>query len=153
MKTKVIALAAAAALVAPAAFAQDDFSAQLKARQGQFRIMALNIGVLGGMAQGKIAYDAEAAQIAADSLVAISGVHQGKLWPEGSDEVMIEGTRAKAAIWENFDDFASKWAAFGEQAAAMQAVAGDGLEAIGPAVQQLGGTCKACHDDYRAKDF
>ena len=152
MKTKVIALAAAAALVAPAALAQDDFSAQLKARQGQFRIMALNIGVLGGMAQGKIEYDAEAAQTAADSLVAISGVDQGKLWPEGTDEVMLEGTRAKVAIWENFDDFASKWAAYGEQAAAIQAVAGDGLEAVGPAVQELGGTCKACHDDYRAPD-
>ncbi len=66
---------AAATMVAAPAMAQD-FSAELKARQGQFRIMALNLGVLGGMAQGKIDYDADAAQEAADTLVAVSMISQ-----------------------------------------------------------------------------
>ena len=116
------------------------------------RIIALNLGILGGMAQGKMEYDAGAAQNAADSLVAISGVHQGLLWPEGSDSMSLDNTKALPAIWDANDDFMAKWSDFGTAAAAMQAVAGDGQAALGPAMGQLGGACKACHDDYRVTD-
>lgn len=147
-----LALPLAACLIATPAFAQDDFSANLKARQGQFRILALNLGILGGMAKGEIAYDAETAQMAADSIHAVSMVKQSPmtLWPEGTDEMAIDGTRALPAIWENWDDFASKWSALGEAAAGLQSAAANGQEAIGPAIGPLGNACKACHDDYRA---
>ncbi|HBM58318.1 MAG TPA: cytochrome C554, partial [Citreicella sp.] len=62
-----IAAAAGVALLATGALAQEqDLSGNVKARQGQFRIMAINLGILGDMAQGKTEYDAEAAQAAAD---------------------------------------------------------------------------------------
>ncbi|MBR9840756.1 c-type cytochrome [Salipiger thiooxidans] len=138
------------AICAAGAAAAQDATAQLKARQGQFRILAINLGILGDMAQGKTEYDAEAAQAAADSLVGVSMVNQAPLWPEGSSEMDIDNTRAKAEIWDNFDDFASKWGALGEAAASMQTVAGNGAEALGPAMGGLGGACKACHDTYRA---
>jgi cytochrome c556 len=150
-KTRLLALAASVALIAPAAMAQD-FEAELKARQGQFRIMALNLGILGGMAQGKIDYDAEQAQAAADSLVAVTTVHQTLLWPEGSDAMMLEGTRAEPSIWDDNADFLAKWSDLGEAAQAMQAAAGQGREAIGPALQQVGGACKACHDAHRTPE-
>jgi len=127
-----------------------DYSGQQKARQGQFRILAINLGTLGDMAQGKTEYDAEAAQSAADSLVAVSMIHQPPLWPEGSSAADLDGTRAKAEIWEDWEDFTSKWADLGEAAAAMQTAASGGTEAIGPAMGALGGACKACHDSYRA---
>ena len=146
-----IAAAAGVALLATGALAQEqDLSGNVKARQGQFRIMAINLGILGDMAQGKTEYDAEAAQAAADTLVAVSTINQPPLWPEGSSEMDMDGTRAKAEIWDNRDDFASKWAGFGEAASAMQQVAATGQEAIGPAMGGLGGACKACHDTYRA---
>lgn len=148
MKKRIFAIAATAAAIGTVAVAQD-YSANLKARQGQFRIMALNIGILGGMAQGKIDYNAEAAQRAADTLVAVSKIDPGPLWPEGSDTMSIDGTRAMPAIWDNHDDFLSKWGDFGEAAANIQQVAANGQEALGPAVRNLGGACKACHDDYR----
>ena len=141
----------AACLIASPVLAQD-FSAQLKARQGQFRIMALNLGILGGMAQGKTEYDAEAAQAAADTLVAVSMIQQGPHWPEGSDAMSIDGTRAEPSIWDDNDDFLAKWADFGTAAEAMQAAAGNGQEALGPAMGQIGGTCKACHDAHRAPE-
>ncbi|MFZ5963776.1 c-type cytochrome [Thalassococcus sp. BH17M4-6] len=150
MKTPTL-LACAALLAATPALAQD-FSAEKKARQGQFRIMAINLGILGGMAKGEVEYNAEEAQAAADTLVAVSMIQQGPHWPEGSDEMSIDGTRALPAIWDNFDDFLSKWEGFGTQAAAMAEVAGTGQEAIGPALGKVGGACKACHDDYRASD-
>ncbi|MCR9108051.1 cytochrome c [Marivita sp. XM-24bin2] len=144
------AIAFAALGCGTAAYAQDDFSAQLKARQGQFRIMAINLGILGGMAQGKMDYDAEAAQAAADTLVAVSNIQQGPMWPEGSDNMSIDGTRAQPTIWDQNEDFLSKWSDFGTAAQAMQAAASGGVDALGPVMGQIGGTCKACHDTHRA---
>ncbi|MHA6323914.1 c-type cytochrome [Roseivivax sp. CAU 1753] len=146
---KVIALASLCTALALPAVAQD-FSGHLKARQGQFRIMAINLGIIGDMAKGEADYDADAAQAAADSIHAISMVNQPPLWPEGTSEMDLDGTRAKTEIWDNLDDFASKWQALGTQAAKLQSVAGTGQEALGPALGTLGGACKACHDEYRA---
>ncbi|MFD1508735.1 c-type cytochrome [Lacimonas salitolerans] len=151
MKTMTIAGLTAACLLATPSFAQD-FSAELKARQGQFRIMALNLGIIGSMAQGQREYDAEAAQSAADTLVAVSMIQQGPHWPEGSDDMSIDGTRAQPSIWEDMDDFSSKWADFGEAAQAMQASVANGQEALGPLMGEIGGTCKACHDNHRAPE-
>ncbi|MFW2541670.1 c-type cytochrome [Primorskyibacter sp. 2E107] len=151
MKKTIACLAALSILGGTAVFAQDS-EAVLKARQGQFRILALNLGVLGGMAKGSIEYNADAAQAAADSIVGVSMVHQATLFPEGTDAMSIEGTRAEPAIWENFGDFESKWAALGEAAASAQNVVAGGKDAVGPALGQLGGACKACHDTYRAPE-
>jgi len=132
------------------AIAQSSLPPAVEARQGQFNIMALNVSVLGNMARGNIDYDADAAQAAADNLVAISTLNQAVHWPEGTDNFETDGTRALPAIWEDFDDFASKWAAFGEASVAMAAVAGDGLDAVRGSIGAVGGTCGACHDVYRA---
>lgn len=149
-KNLTFAVAFAALACGSAAYAQSDFSAQLKARQGQFRIMAINLGIIGDMAQGKSEYNAEAAQAAADTLVAVSMIQQAPHWPAGSDNMAIEGTRAQPTIWEQNDDFLAKWADFGTAAKAMQAAASGGAEGLGPVMGQIGGTCKACHDTHRA---
>lgn len=149
MKKTLFALAAAAATAGAPALAQD-FDAQLKARQGQFRIMAINLGILGAMAKGEVEYDAGAAQAAADSLAAVTTVSQGPLWPAGSDNFNLEGqTRALPSIWYDNADFVEKWDALGEAAVAMQAAAGEGQAAIGPALAQVGQTCQACHEAHR----
>jgi cytochrome c556 len=148
MKKTTTVLAALAIFAGSQAVAQD-FDMPVKARQGQFSILAINLGILGGMAKGETEYDAEAAQTAADTIVAVSGVNQAPLWPAGSDSMSIDGTRAMPAIWDNLPDVLDKWSAMGEQAQTLQQVAATGREAVGPALGQLGGTCKACHDDYR----
>lgn len=150
-RTIAAAIGALAMLGSTAAMAHDIPEA-VKARQGQFQIMAINLGILGGMARGQTEYDAETAQSAADTLVAISGVNQAPLWPEGTDAMSIDGTRAEPAIWENLPDVLSKWSDFGGAAAELQSVAANGQEALGPALQQIGGTCKACHDNYRTPE-
>lgn len=150
MKTSIAALAALAVFAAPAFAA--DLPQPVKARQGQFNIMALNLGILGGMARGSVEYDAEAAQAAADSLVAVSMIAQPAMWPEGTDAMALDGTRAEPAIWENIDDVLAKWGEFGAAAEAMAAVAGTGKAAIGPNMGALGASCKGCHDTYRAPE-
>ena len=63
-------------------------------------------------------------------------------------------TRAKPNIWSNMDDFQSKLDDFRAAAAklAETAAAGD----PGESRQQFvatGGTCKACHDEYKSQDY
>lgn len=149
MKSLSTWLAATVCLAGAATVQAQDFENELKARQGQFRIMALNLGVLGGMARGNVDYDAETAGLAAENLVAISGLHQGAMWPSGSGTAAIEGTRALPVIWEDNAGFLSAWEDFGTAAEGVLAVAADGQAALGPAVGALGATCGACHDTYR----
>ena len=151
MKRYVAAFAAISTLTAGAALAQD-FKGHIEAREGVMRVLAINLGTLGGMAKGEVDYDAEAAGIAADSIVAASMIHLEPLFPEGSGEGDMPDTAAKAEIWNDWDDFASKWEALGTAAVAMQTAAAEGAEAIGPAMGKLGGACKGCHDTYRASN-
>ncbi len=141
----------AATGVAASAVAQD-LPAPVQARQGQFQIMALNVGMLGGMARGNTAYDAATAQTAANNLVTLSQIDQSFHWPAGTDNMALDGTRALPAIWENLPDVVEKWGAFGAAAEGLAAVAGTGLEPMQAALGPLGASCGACHDLYRAPE-
>lgn len=144
--------AIALSISAGVTLAESAYDNQLKARKGQFNLLALNVGVLGGMARGNIDYDAALAQAAAENIVAIASINQVPLWPEGSDGMSIDGTRALPDIWDNFGDFASKWGALATAAEGLPAAVGSGVAGIGPALGPIGGTCKDCHDTYRAPE-
>lgn len=135
------------ALAAPAALANEG---AIKARQGQFQMLALNLGVLGTMAQGRMPYDAALAQEAADNLFHLSRNSQLGMWPEGSDNAAATGTRALPAIWANNADFLTAYAALQTGAEAMQAAAGTDLAALQGAMGGLAGSCQACHQQFRA---
>lgn len=70
-----------------------------------------------------------------------------KLFPPGSGGA---DTDALPAIWENPEDFAKRVGAFQEAAANLDEVVASGGN-LGPAVKQVGQSCKGCHDDYRAE--
>ena len=124
-------LAASAVIVATgfgtATIAQD-LPMPVQARQGQFKMMGLNIGVLVAMARGEADYDADRAQAAADNLVTLSSIDQSFHWPEGSDNMTLVGTRALPEIWDNLPDVLDKWGAFGAAADGLAAAAGEGLD-------------------------
>jgi len=62
-------------------------------------------------------------------------------------------TRAKPEIWQNPQDFAAKAHNFQVAAQAFNAVAATGdINAMKARFADLGGTCKACHDKYRAEE-
>lgn len=122
----------------------------IKARQGQMQLYAHNLGILGGMAKQEMAYDAAAAQAAADNLAAVSALNGMSMWPQGSDSGAAAGiTRAKADIWSNFPDVGKKAGDMAAAAQAMQAAAGTDLAALQGAMKALGGACGACHKAYR----
>lgn len=151
MQKIAILLTVAVSLTGGVVCAQDA-NAAIKARQGQMRIMALNLGALGAIAKGEIEYDAALAQAAADNLVTISNINQRFSWPEGSSQFDTANTRAKPEIWENLDGLIAEWEDFGSAAQKMQIAAGEGPDAIRSAIGAIGGTCKACHERYRAEE-
>jgi len=64
----------------------------------------------------------------------------------------IGKTRAMPEIWQKPADFAAKRDAFQKQAQVFNAAAqGSDLAATRAAFAELGKTCKACHDPYRAE--
>lgn len=141
-------LSALIAGCAAAAFADPAGDAAIGARQSLMRLQAYCMGQLFQMAQGKIPYDAKAATIAADNLVLVTGFDVAPLFPAGTDNASYDKTHALPAIWQGTDNFLAKYADMHKAALNVQAVAGaDGLKA---ALGGLGGTCGACHKDYRA---
>ncbi len=145
---KKILLSAVLLAVALPAAAQD-VNAAIKARQSHMGLMAFNIGILGSMARGLSDYDADAAQAAADNIVTMTQLNQSGYWPAGSDSDSVAESNALPAIWTDFGGVMERGAALSTAAMNLQAVAGDGLEAMQGALGPLGGACGACHEDYR----
>lgn len=146
-----VLMVAALGAVAAAADTGDDV---VQARRGYFKMLGLEVGPLGAMAKGEIAYDAAVAQGHADDLATLAGYGYGDLFLDGtSQDDRVGDTRALPAIWTDAAGFAAKAQGFAEAAAALQAAAGGGRAALGPAVGAVGAACKACHDSYRARDF
>lgn len=153
MMKKIAMIGAGLAVAATTAFAgghAGPLDAAIGARQAQMQLYAFNLGILGGMAQGKADYDAAAATAAANNLAALTKLDQSVMWPQGSDNAANENSRALPAMWENFPDVMAKGGALAAAADAMAAEAGNGLEALQANMGALGGACGACHKPYRA---
>jgi len=130
-------------------FAQQETDPNVNARKAYMGLLAYNIGVLGGMAQGRMDYDAAAASTAASNIHALSMVDTSRMWADGTDNQSMEGTRALPAIWENAADFDARIAAMASGAEAMVAAAGTDLASLQGAIGGLGGACGACHQSFR----
>jgi cytochrome c556 len=139
---------AAAALLATAALAQD-LNPAVKARKAQMALHAFNVGVLAGMAQEKIPYDAAAAGAAANNLAALAATDWHAYFPAGTAMGEVENTTALPAIWETMADFDAKHADLVTATAALAAVAGTDLASLKGAIGPVGGACGACHKAYR----
>ncbi|MBT8408805.1 MAG: cytochrome c [Alphaproteobacteria bacterium] len=146
----ILALSLGAAVIAGAAFA-DSHAANpaVKARQSHMQLYSFNLGILGTMAKGETEYDAEAASAAATNLATLAQLNQSAYWPQGTDNASMEGTRALPAIWNDFPDILTKSKAMVDAAVALEASAGDGLEALQAGIGPVGGACGGCHKPYR----
>jgi len=156
-RTAFIATVAVGSLAASAIAHADSHGAaamdpNVAARQSLMGLMAYNIGVLGGMAQGRMAYESEAASAAAASLYHLSMVDQSRMWPEGTDSMSIDNTRALPALWENIDDAIARQMTLRSAAEDMMNAAGTDLASLQGAIGALGGACGGCHRAYREPD-
>ena len=100
--------------------------------------------VLGTMAKGEAAFDADRAK-EASLAIARHAAETPALFKAPEDDPMSE---ALPKIWETFDDFTAKSEAL--EAIAME-LSGSmtTLDDVRTGVAKLGAACKACHADYR----
>jgi cytochrome c556 len=142
MRQPIFAIAGLA-LFATAAFAHSGVTnAAVKARMDLMGEIKDASGVLGGMARGKIAFDADKAAAAKASLIATAG--QIPALFEAPE--MDPKTEALPAIWDNWADFTAKADAM---TVAAQALDVSSAQAIGQSMRPLGQSCGGCHKSYR----
>ena len=121
-----------------------DADASIEYRQSVFKVVKWHMDSLGAMARGDAEFDADAAlhhsrQVHALSFMAKEGFGEG-----------TQGGDAKPEIWANWDQFSGGMEKFQEVSGAMVAAAEEGtLQALRPAVGQMGQTCRTCHDNFR----
>jgi len=153
IRNSVMALAAVAVLGAgvPAVQAAGTDKA-VSARKSVMQLRGFYLGTLGGMAKGKVAYDAKKAAGAANSLAALEQLDGSAMWPPGSgNDKLGDKTRALPEIW-------STWPAIGKNSKAMKAavanmanMAGKDLASLQGSIGAVGKACGSCHKAFRAK--
>ena len=98
--------------------------------------------VLGNMARGRVAFDAEAAA-AAKAALAQHAAEIPALFEAQEDDPKSE---ALPAIWSDFADFTAKADALRDAAEAMDVTS---AKTIAAGMGAVGGSCRSCHKAYR----
>lgn len=143
MKTKFTAIALGVSMIAGLAIAEGTATDPLViAQKDLMHSFGGAAKTLGGMAGGKVAFDAAAAAAAKAALVDGAAKIAVVFEKAGTDPE----SKAKPEIWTNWDDFLAKGKGLGDAAAALDATTLEGVQA---GMDGVGGACKACHTAYR----
>ena len=138
------AAAVAFSVPASAQFAKNEDA--VKYRQSALFVMGQHFGRLGAMANGKAPYDAKAAAESADIVASMAKL------PWAGFVAGAESPKALPEIWKNaakFKEAADKLQA--ESVKLATAAKAGNVDALKTAFGPAAGTCKGCHDDFRAK--
>lgn len=120
----------------------------IKYRKSAFTVMGAHFSRLGAMAQGKVPFDAKAASDNAEIVANMSKLPWAA-FGEGTD---VGETKAKPEVWKQNAKFKEAAEKFETEAIKLAAAAKTGKEdAFKTAFSATGGTCKSCHDDFKAK--
>ena len=142
------AIAAIALLAAAPALSQNvKPENQIKFRRAAYTIMNLNFSSLEAMVENKKPFNKDEAVRNADIVSLLSSIPKS-YFGEGTDK----DTRAKPEIWKNRADFDAKMDKMVTEAGKLPAIARSGdAAALKKQVNDVDEACKACHDEYRAK--
>ncbi|GAB4059447.1 cytochrome c [Uliginosibacterium sediminicola] len=149
MKLRSLALLALAALSASSAFAQSKPEDQIRLRQGGFQLLARNVGALGAVAKGDVAFNKDAVQQRAEYINALVADLAAAGFAPGSDKGLP--TRASAKIWsepEAFKAAVEKLSVASKKLNSVNDVAG-----LRAAIGEVQGSCKNCHDSFRDSSY
>jgi len=119
-------------------------------RQSIFSLLGSNMGPLGGMAKGKIAFDAEKVGKHALRINQLSQMIADYARTNTSAHKVT--TEALNKIWEQPDNFAKRIEDLTIASANLQKAALSGNEGkIKKAIGGVGRTCGGCHDNFKAE--
>jgi cytochrome c556 len=142
------AIAAALGAVTGAALAQVKPDVLVKQRQSAMTLIGKYFGPLGGMAQGKVPFDAKLVQRNADFLAALSQMP----WDGFDPSTKNEKSRALPAVFEQSDKFKEAGQRMQSEVQKLQQVAKSGDESqIKSQIGAVGKACANCHDNFRQK--
>lgn len=150
MKSKLLLALVAVTLTGTAA-AQLKPEDAIKFRQSGYTFMAWNMGRIKANVEGQ--YNKEEVIKAANAIQGIANSGMGALYLPGTDKgTGWEKTRVKPAFFTDKEGVTKVAVAFNKEANEMAKVAATGdVAAIKEQFGKLGGTCKACHDDFKIK--
>lgn len=142
-----LALALAAGTLAAPAMAQFQKPEDaIKYRKAALTVMATHFSRVGAMANGRVPFDAK---VAADSMAIVETMSKlpWEAFGPGTDK---GDTRALPAVWTEQAKFKAASEKMQAEVAKLNVAAKTGnLDAIKAAFGAAGGSCKACHDDFR----
>ena len=132
------------ALPAAAQFAKPEDA--VKYRKAALTVMAAHFGRIGAMVQGRVPFDAAAAQANAEIATMMSKL-PFTAFGQGTN---VGKTGAKPNIWTDQAKFTAAATKMQDEMAKLNAAAKTGnLDQIKAAFGPVGQACKACHDDFR----
>lgn len=144
-----LTLSVAAVTVASAQEPPSKSAQEIAFRQATMKVLAGEFGPLGATAAGKIPYDAARDQLLATRVAVIAGI-AAEAFP--ADSASGAPTKAKAEIWTDTATFAGLVKDLQDKTAALATASKAGtLDALKPAVGDVGKACKACHDKFKDK--
>lgn len=144
-----IALAVGALAVAGSAMAQPKPEQYVKQRQSALTLMGWYFGPLGAVAKGEKPFNKDDAIRATSFLVPLSKMPWESFVP-GTET--IGNTKALPVVWTNAAKFKELQGNLQTEIGKLAAMANAGDEAgFKKQFGAVGGACKACHDDFRAK--
>ena len=150
MKNIVVAGAVAVSLgvAAGTALAQVKPDVLVKQRQSAMTLIGKYFGPLGGMAQGRVPFDAKLVQRNAGYLDALSEMP----WDGFDASTKGEKSRALPAVWEQEAKWKEAADRFRSEVDKLQTAAKGGDEgAIKSQIGAVGKSCANCHDNFRQK--
>jgi cytochrome c556 len=134
--------------MAGSAFAQAKPDVLVKQRQAGMTLIGKYFGPLGGMAQGKVPFNAQVVQRNADYLATLSQMP----WDGFDPSTANEKSRAKPELFKETQKVKELIDRFQGEVKKLQSVAKSGDEAAVKAqIGAVGKSCGACHDAYREK--
>lgn len=151
MKLKHLAAAGLALAIAAGALAQGKPEDEIRYRQSVMNVIGHAFGPMIAMAQGKIPYDKAVVAKNSNLIEALIGLPWPAFGP-GTDKGAP--TQASKKIWSEPAKFKHASDNVQQAVADLDKTAQGGDEkTVKVALGHLGKACKACHDDFRTKEF
>lgn len=120
----------------------------IKYRKNALFVMQQHYARIGAMASGKVPFNA---QVAADN-AAIAETMSKLPWAAFGEGTDLGETKARPEIWQEQAKFKAAAEKMQSEMGKLAAAARTGnLDSIKTAFQATSSSCKACHDDFRAK--
>lgn len=127
---------------------------QIEYRQAGYQFMAWNMGkIKAQVIDNSVAFNADQMKAAANAIAAIANSGMGALYgPDTAMDKMGDETHLKASFFDNLEEAGQLAGNFTKAAnhLASEAQSGD-KDKIRTAFGLLGKTCKACHQQFRAR--